>query len=141
MPSFSSVDQTVRSGSGTDTHLWNTFLAGANGRPTPGATSSPTRDRSSFTTRPDSVDRLVVELDRPRRADPDAREAGMSRVDRGDLYWLAVADGDEPAPGSTHPHVVVQDDVFNHSRIARVVVCALTTNLHRATRERAPRPR
>jgi mRNA interferase MazF len=57
----------------------------------------------------------------------------MSRVDRGDLYWLAVPDGDEPTPGYTHPHVVVQDDVFNHSRIATVVVCALTTNLHRAT--------
>jgi mRNA interferase MazF len=29
--------------------------------------------------------------------------------------------------------VVVQEDVFNHSRITTVVVCALTTNLHRAT--------
>ena len=29
--------------------------------------------------------------------------------------------------------MVVQDDVFNHSRIATVVVCALTTNLARAT--------
>ena len=28
--------------------------------------------------------------------------------------------------------MVVQDDVFNHSRIATVVVCALTSNLHRA---------
>jgi mRNA interferase MazF len=28
---------------------------------------------------------------------------------------------------------VVQDDVFNHSRIETVVVCALTSNLHRAT--------
>jgi mRNA-degrading endonuclease toxin of MazEF toxin-antitoxin module len=28
--------------------------------------------------------------------------------------------------------VVVQEDVFNHSRIATVVVCALTSNLHRA---------
>lgn len=29
--------------------------------------------------------------------------------------------------------MVVQDDVFNHSRITTVVVCALTTNLHRAS--------
>ncbi|SEK79134.1 mRNA interferase MazF [Stigmatella aurantiaca] len=29
--------------------------------------------------------------------------------------------------------MVVQDDVFNHSRITTVVVCALTSNLHRAT--------
>jgi mRNA interferase MazF len=28
--------------------------------------------------------------------------------------------------------VVVQDDVFNHSRITTVVVCALTSNFHRA---------
>lgn len=29
--------------------------------------------------------------------------------------------------------MVVQEDVFNHSRITTVVVCALTSNLHRAT--------
>ena len=28
---------------------------------------------------------------------------------------------------------MVQDDVFNHSRISTVVVCALTSNLHRAS--------
>lgn len=50
-------------------------------------------------------------------------------IDRGDLYWIAADD----APGAIpHPHVVVQEDVFNHSRIASVVVCALTSNLHRA---------
>jgi mRNA interferase MazF len=27
---------------------------------------------------------------------------------------------------------VVQDDVFNHSRVSTVIVCALTSNLHRA---------
>jgi mRNA interferase MazF len=31
-----------------------------------------------------------------------------------------------------HPFVVVQEDVFNHSRIATVVVCALSSNLQRA---------
>jgi mRNA interferase MazF len=31
-----------------------------------------------------------------------------------------------------HPHVVVQDDVFNRSRIPTVVVCGLTSNLRRA---------
>jgi mRNA interferase MazF len=45
-------------------------------------------------------------------------------------------DIDEPSaaePGYTHPHVVIQDNVFNRSRINTVVVCALTTNLKRAT--------
>ena len=31
-----------------------------------------------------------------------------------------------------HPHVVIQNDVINRSRIDTVVVCALTTNLKRA---------
>jgi mRNA interferase MazF len=36
-------------------------------------------------------------------------------------------------PGFAHPQVVVQDDVFNHSRLDTVVVCGLTTNLRRAS--------
>lgn len=32
-----------------------------------------------------------------------------------------------------HPHLVVQDDVFNFSRISTVIVCALTSNPKRAT--------
>lgn len=38
-----------------------------------------------------------------------------------------------PSPDRSHPHVVVQDDVFNHSRVDTVIVCALTSNLHRAS--------
>lgn len=53
----------------------------------------------------------------------------MSEIHRGDLFWL----GPEHSPsGVPHPHVVVQDDVINRSRVHSVVVCALTTNLHRA---------
>ena len=53
-------------------------------------------------------------------------------INRGDVFWIAPDDSRGPAPSYSHPHVVVQDDVFNHSRITTVVVCALTTNLHRA---------
>lgn len=35
-------------------------------------------------------------------------------------------------PGYSRPHVVVQNDVFNRSRIRTVVVCLLTSNLRRA---------
>lgn len=49
-------------------------------------------------------------------------------INRGDVYWVQPDDTDFP-----HPHVVVQDDLFNHSRIPTVVVCALTTNLKRAS--------
>ena len=54
------------------------------------------------------------------------------RIDRGDVFWIAPDDARGPAPSYSHPHVVVQNDVFNHSRITTVVVCALTSNLHRA---------
>jgi mRNA interferase MazF len=54
------------------------------------------------------------------------------RIDRGDLYWVAPDDTRGAVPGYPHPHLVVQDDLFNHSRIDTVIVCALTTNLKRA---------
>jgi len=56
----------------------------------------------------------------------------IGRIDRGDLFWIVPSDADDVA-NQPHPHVVVQDDVFNHSRITTVVVCALTSNLQRAT--------
>jgi mRNA interferase MazF len=64
------------------------------------------------------------------------------RIHRGDLYWARVARPDlEPgeetaAPASAaiaHPHVVIQEDALNGSRLSTVVVCALTSNLHRMT--------
>jgi mRNA interferase MazF len=55
-----------------------------------------------------------------------------TRIDRGEVYWIAL-DEDRGTPGLAHPHVVVQDDVFNHARITTVVVCALTSNLERAS--------
>jgi mRNA interferase MazF len=54
-------------------------------------------------------------------------------INRGDLFWIAPDDSRGPAPSYSHPHVVVQDNLFNHSRVATVVVCALTTNLAKAT--------
>ncbi|WP_428268865.1 type II toxin-antitoxin system PemK/MazF family toxin [Haliangium sp.] len=63
------------------------------------------------------------------RLDP---ATGPERINRGDIFWIAPDDARGPAPDYAHPHVVVQDDVFNHSRITTVVVCALTSNLHRA---------
>lgn len=48
---------------------------------------------------------------------------------RGDIFWI---DPDESRESVAHPHVVVQDDVFNRSRVTTVIVCALTSNLNRA---------
>lgn len=47
---------------------------------------------------------------------------------QGDLYWVRVG----PNPDVAHPHVVIQDDLLNHSRLSTVVVCALTTNRSKA---------
>jgi mRNA interferase MazF len=51
---------------------------------------------------------------------------------RGDLYWIALEDASGVPPPYAHPHVVVQDDVFNRSRVSTVIVCALSTNLVKA---------
>jgi mRNA interferase MazF len=59
----------------------------------------------------------------------DATRPSQQAVLRGALYWLAP---DPLKDTIRHPHVVVQDDVFNASRIGTVVVCALSTNLGKA---------
>jgi mRNA interferase MazF len=59
--------------------------------------------------------------------------AGPATINRGDVFWLGADGARGTVPGYAHPHVVVQDDVFNRSRIATVVVCALTSDLHRAS--------
>ena len=56
-----------------------------------------------------------------------------ARIDRGDVFWIGPDDPHGPVPGHPHPHVVVQEDLFNHSRVASVVVCALTSNMRRAS--------
>ncbi|MEP7051936.1 MAG: type II toxin-antitoxin system PemK/MazF family toxin [Pseudomonadota bacterium] len=53
-------------------------------------------------------------------------------IHRGDIFWLGPDADRGSVPGSAHPHVVIQDDVFNHSRVPTVIVCALTSNLKRA---------
>lgn len=53
-------------------------------------------------------------------------------VQQGDIFWIELDEPSGSAPGYTHPHVVVQNNVFNRSRINTVVVCALSSNLKRA---------
>lgn len=53
-------------------------------------------------------------------------------IRRGDIFWMEPEQSRGSLPGHPHPHVVIQDDVFNRSRIHTVIVCALTSNLNRA---------
>ena len=47
------------------------------------------------------------------------------------MFWIDLAAPSGSEPGYRHPHVVIQNNVFNESRIQTVVVCALTSNLDR----------
>lgn len=51
---------------------------------------------------------------------------------QGEIYWIDLGPPAGSAPAYKHPHVVIQNDLFNQSRIATTVVCALTSNLKRA---------
>ncbi len=53
-------------------------------------------------------------------------------INQGDVFWIDLDDSSGSAPGYRHPHVVIQNNIFNHSRINTVVVCALTSKLRRA---------
>lgn len=54
------------------------------------------------------------------------------KIKQGDIFWLKLRAPKGSVPGFRHPHVVVQNDVFNDSHINTAVVCALTTNLELA---------
>lgn len=54
-------------------------------------------------------------------------------INQGDIFWIDLDEPTGSEPGYSHPHVVIQNNVFNRSRINTVVVCALTSNLKRAT--------
>ncbi len=53
-------------------------------------------------------------------------------IRQGDIYWVDLEEPIGSGPGYRHPHVVVQNNVFNTSRIQTVVICTLTTNLRLA---------
>lgn len=53
-------------------------------------------------------------------------------VSQGDIYWVELDEPSGSEPGYSHPHVIVQNNVFNASKINTVIVCALTSNLKRA---------
>ncbi len=52
-------------------------------------------------------------------------------ISQGDIYWIDLEEPSGSEPGYRHPHVVVQNNLFNQSRIRSVVVCQLTSNLER----------
>jgi len=54
-------------------------------------------------------------------------------ISQGEIYWIEL---DEPVgsePGYRHPHVIVQNNLFNLSKINTVLACPFTTNLKLAS--------
>lgn len=53
-------------------------------------------------------------------------------INQGDIYWIELDEPEGSEPAYKHPHVIVQNNLFNRSQIRTVLVCPLTTNLKRA---------
>jgi len=53
-------------------------------------------------------------------------------IRQGEIYWVDLGDPIGSEPAYHHPHVVIQNDAFNSSRIGTVVVCSVTGNISRA---------
>lgn len=53
-------------------------------------------------------------------------------INQGDIFWVDLGEPGGSEPGYTHPSVVIQNNMFNHSNINTVVVCSLTSNPKRA---------
>lgn len=53
-------------------------------------------------------------------------------INQGDIFWIDFSPPDGSEPGYRHPHLVIQNNLFNRSRINTVVVCTLTSNMKRA---------
>ena len=54
-------------------------------------------------------------------------------IKQGDIYWIELDEPEGSGPGYKHPHVIVQNNLFNRSQIRTVLVCPLTSNLKRAS--------
>jgi len=53
-------------------------------------------------------------------------------INQGDIFWVDLGETIGSEPGFSHPNVVIQNNMFNHSDIHTVIVCGLTSNLKRA---------
>lgn len=52
-------------------------------------------------------------------------------IEQGEIYWVDLGEPTGSEPGYKHPHIVIQNNLFNASKINTVVMCSLTSNLKR----------
>lgn len=53
-------------------------------------------------------------------------------VSQGDIYWIDMGTLVGSKMAYRHPYVVIQNNLFNKSKINTVIVCALTSNIKKA---------
>ncbi len=56
----------------------------------------------------------------------------MVSIRRGEIWWADLGDPHDSEPAHRRPVLVVQNDAFNRSNLATVIVLALTSNLRLA---------
>lgn len=53
-------------------------------------------------------------------------------INQGDIFWVELGEPSGSEPGYSHPHVIIQNNMFNQSGLNTTIVCTLTSNLKRA---------
>ncbi|MCC6300127.1 MAG: type II toxin-antitoxin system PemK/MazF family toxin [Anaerolineales bacterium] len=54
-------------------------------------------------------------------------------INQGDVFWIDLGEPEGSEPGYERPFVVIQNNVFNVSKLNTVIVCAITSILHRGS--------
>jgi mRNA interferase MazF len=54
-------------------------------------------------------------------------------IKQGDIYWVDLGEPIGSEPGYDRRYVVIQNDILNNSQIRTAIMCALTSNLRRAS--------
>ncbi len=54
-------------------------------------------------------------------------------IKQGEIYWVDLGEPSGSEPGYMHPHIIIQNNLFNSSSINTVVMCSLTSNLRRGS--------
>jgi mRNA interferase MazF len=49
-------------------------------------------------------------------------------INQGDIYWVDLNDPFGSEPGYSHPAVVIQNNLYNQSKISTVIICMLTSD-------------
>jgi mRNA interferase MazF len=52
-------------------------------------------------------------------------------ISQGDVFWIDLGEPDRSEPGYERPCVVIQNNVFNASKLNTVIVCLMTSSLKR----------